>query len=522
MWQAAPGYPALPEPVSSGHFKYGSKGLSVNDFRIETVTPMRVLAAERPWIEAQLRLYGIEFDEEADDEKLREILTEFSRIIKAKRVRTDEIEEFEEGLETQWKEKMKVHRKEVVAWKERYFEELGDPQEQAFLDLHRFMKKYFLDEKGNPDPSKTKEPLELAKTPDGFFKALREVNGLAMRTSRDMTVVGWTEDLNRGLDTAFAKIDCPEHPLHIPTSEANLDVRRFLAKYFLIDGKPAPEKTPEPVLLHSFFDKKYELYAEVKYIDDLQVARTLLGESKYGREIWVVGWNNEPNARLKAIKAELAREKIAYEEETRRREAEQWHARLEPHRQYVMQRKLQELEYMVGSYIIKCDKIMRQWDGPMGLHIARPDSPHGTQAAFELGALEGTMLLSLSENGLFRLRQEAEAAKSLNGDIARKRKAESQGARRLEEITRSGRVYLQWVAKRAGVIQVDEGNQHTGYLDFDVDRITASGTIRVPVADSQPVDFSIYKISDQPSREPRHWSEYKVAKRRGRKPKQGS
>ena len=64
--------PQSPEPVRSGIFTYGKDGLKANGFSPESISELKLLfrknasrarvrAATKPWVMAQLHLYGVSF-----------------------------------------------------------------------------------------------------------------------------------------------------------------------------------------------------------------------------------------------------------------------------------------------------------------------------------------------------------------------------------------------------------------------------------------------------------------------------
>ena len=168
------------------------------------------------------------------------------------------------------------------------------------------MAKYFLDNlHGHPKPDKTKEALMLDSVHESNFEmAVRAIPGLAAHITDRLTVVGWETNLQRGLDAAFAKLSAPDARLHIPTSEANFDLDRFLAKYFLdgLHGKPAPRKTPEPITLYPFFNHRVRLEAAVASIPGLRLCRA---RGMHGTST-IIGWNFD---KVKLQKREIEEEK---------------------------------------------------------------------------------------------------------------------------------------------------------------------------------------------------------------------
>lgn len=139
----------------------------------------------------------------------------------------------------------KVH--EYESWKDQIFKtDARSPTEEACLDIGRFTARYFVDGKGSPCPDKRREPLILGHVDkDKFQSAVRAVRGLAVHITDFTTVVGWETNIESGIDEVFASLSSHGSSLDIPTQEANYDIERFLAKYFLdgLNGNPAPQKT---------------------------------------------------------------------------------------------------------------------------------------------------------------------------------------------------------------------------------------------------------------------------------------
>lgn len=126
-----------------------------------------------------------------------------------------------------------------------------------------------------------------------------------------------------------------------------------------------------------------------------------------------------------------------------------------------------KLEHLTGSYLVRSGLLedYRNQPGPMLLDVLQQKNPRGTTAAFDMGLLEETMLLSLSTDSLKALRQDMEVSSDdsdLDSDwgdygssYGRKRKAKqpSQGQpfkRRLGETPTSNRVYLLWGGREKG------------------------------------------------------------------------
>jgi hypothetical protein len=413
------------------------------------------------------------------------------------------------------------------------FATLGSPSREARFDPRLFLAKYFLGPNGTPDKEKQREALILEDV-DGsdFSKAVQTVPGLLARITRRLTLVGWEDSFERGLDAAFATCSAPGARFHTPTSEANFDLDRFMAKYFLdgLNGKPDPKKTTDPIELYPFFEHLPHLISVVESIPGLHLIQVKGAWSKYT----IVGWDI---AKVMAIRKrhedEREREKAEKEAEKLAQRQKCWHEALQPHRDYVRNYRPPAgpltLDNLVGSYTILCEAIdehLGNYHGELTLEIQRPASANGVVAAFNLGLIEGTMLLALFDDALHRLRdeqppeltyyeEEEEDESDGYGSNSKKRKAsEPSGGqairRRLGETPIPNRVYLQWGGGRVvdAEIEVDQGDEHTGYLDFDASKATARGEWVYPAmwGKERKLAFSIYKRGDQPRETPTNWN----------------
>jgi hypothetical protein len=394
------------------------------------------------------------------------------------------------------------------------------------------MAKYFLDSlHGQPAPDKTNESLVLEYVHESNFeRAVQAIPGLAAHITDRLTVVGWKINLPRGLDAAFAKLSSPDARLHIPTSEANFDLDRFLAKYFLdgLNGKPAPRKTPEPIELYKFFKHRARLQAAVASIPELHLC---LADGVYGTST-IIGWDvDKVKLRKREIEEEKAKKEAKEAAAALAAKEDEWQRALQPHREYIKNRQVPagplKLEHLTGSYVVRCEK-MEDYCGDgevITLDIVQPCNAHGATAAFDFRLVEGTILLALSNDALQLLRQDLEVGSDEEVDPdsddsdgyagPRKRKAKgthtAQGPikRRLGETPKSHRVYLQWAGRDPGTgeIQLDTDNEHTGYLDFDASKASAQGVFAYPsFFGDERLAFMIHKVADQPPKIPDSWS----------------
>lgn len=275
------------------------------------------------------------------------------------------------------------------------FATLETPSREARFDPHLFLAKYFVGPGGAPDKEKQREALILEDV-DGpnFSKAVQAVPGLVAHVTRRLTVVGWEDTFARGLDAAFATYSAPGAKLHIPTAEANFDLDRFMAKYFLdgLNGKPDPKKTTEPLDLYSV-EHLPRLLAVVEAIPGLHLTQT---RGAFNFEHTIIGWDIAKVMYIKK-KHDDDRKREKAEEDARKREHRRqlWHEALEPHRDYMKSYRPPagplKLDDLVGSYTILC-KAIDQWLGnyhcDLTLEIQKPASANGVLAAFNLGLVE--------------------------------------------------------------------------------------------------------------------------------------
>ncbi|GFF28930.1 hypothetical protein IFM61606_00411 [Aspergillus udagawae] len=445
----------------------------------------------------------------------------------------------ERSLAEQYRNLERAREERISRERAAEFAALDSPSREARFDPRLFLAKYFLGPNGAPDKEKQREPLILEDfDKSDFSKAVQAVPGLVARVTRRLTVVGWADTFVRGLDAAFATCSAPGAPLDIPTTEANFDLDRFMAKYFLdgLNGKPDPKKTTEPIELCPFFEHLPRLITVVDSIPGLHLIRV---KGAWNSEYTIVGWDI---AKVMAIKKghEDKREREMAEKEAKKRAERQkcWHKALQPHRDYMKSYRPPagplKLDDLVGSYSILCEAIdehLGNYHDDLTLEIQKPASANGVVAAFNLGLIEGTMLLALSDDALHRLREEQppelayheeeeeeedddEDESDSYGSNSKKRKASgSPGGqairRRLGETPKPNRVYLQWGGRMVDAeIEVDEGDEHTGYLDFDASKATARGEWVYPAmwGKERKLAFSIYKRGDQPRETPRNWN----------------
>lgn len=255
----------------------------------------------------------------------------------------------------------------------------------------------------------------------------------------------------------------------------------------------------------------------VESIPGLHLIRVKDAWSRYT----ILGWDI---AKVIAIKKghEDERERKKAEEEAEKRAQRQkcWHEALQPHRDYMRNYHPPAgplaLDDIVGSYTILCEAIdehLGNYHDELTLEIQKPASANGVVAAFNLDLVEGTMLLALSDDALHRLREEQppeltyyekedeDRSDSYESNSNKRKGSELSGGQAIRrwvgEIPNPNRVYLQWGGRVVlAEIEVDEGNEHTGYLDFDASRATARGEWAYPAlwGKERKIAFSIINV----------------------------
>ncbi|KAK1241394.1 hypothetical protein MKX08_001368 [Trichoderma sp. CBMAI-0020] len=363
----------------------------------------------------------------------------------------------------------------------------------------------------------------------------------------------WSAEKERLDDEAFEKCETPNE-------QACFDVRRFLERYYLTDGKPDPTKTPETLVLHS----------ECRLSDLSWKTRDIPGLHTWSSTYQMmepvtcfIGWDHDEIMRLGKEFSDREREA----EKARRRS--KWEENMEAHKQYLARRQSKEgdaegedekpkpfdLSRLAGSYVIRCDAILDEWDtkttgDTLTMDVA-PSSDDMLVATYNLGIIRGTMTLCLSDDTLKEMfdpedededeDEDSEASMSDEEDEnneekeeddekedgedgvdteepinTNKRKASSkqeededsslqQPAKKRKtatEPTPSRRVYLRLEGYETG-----EGEElhvpDPGYIDFTCnDCIAFEGLMKSLTYVGEKVKFEGYKISDEPQREP--------------------
>ncbi|KAL6904292.1 hypothetical protein GGI43DRAFT_381975 [Trichoderma evansii] len=213
----------------------------------------------------------------------------------------------------------------------------------------------------------------------------------------------WSAEKERMDDEAFEKCETP-------SEQASFDVRRFLDRYYLTDGKPDRSKTPETLGLQ-VENRLNDLTWRIHDIPGLHTSSSSYNVMEPAT--CFIGWDHDEIKRLgrecwdREVEAEKARRKSKWEEH------------METHKKYLasIQPKHEaadgvdegskpfDLDRCIGSYIIRCDEILDGWateqtGDTLSMDISYNCTRGMLLAAYNFGILKGTMTLSLSEDEL--------------------------------------------------------------------------------------------------------------------------
>ncbi|KAL7925236.1 hypothetical protein ACQKWADRAFT_285412 [Trichoderma austrokoningii] len=354
----------------------------------------------------------------------------------------------------------------------------------------------------------------------------------------------WDAERERLDDETFEKCKTP-------SEQASFDTRRFLDRYYLTDGKPDQTKTPETLVLNG----------EGRLSDLSWKIRDIPGLHSWKSTCYImepltcfIGWNRDEITRLGKEFSDREREA----EKARRRS--NWEKNLEAHRDYMARAQLKEedddgedeaskpfdLSRLAGSYVIRCDAILDEWDtkytGDTLTMDISPSSDDMLLASYNFGIIRGTMTLCLSDDRLKEMFDENSWDEDSESDeedendedkedtqgeeddadgidtgepiSGKKRKASldqaedaslQQPAKKRKNDTQPPpphRVYLRlegWETGEGEVLHECDA----GFMDFTGDDCTAfEGLMKTLTYVGGNVKFEGYKVSDEPLREP--------------------
>ncbi|RAK97377.1 uncharacterized protein BO80DRAFT_389676, partial [Aspergillus ibericus CBS 121593] len=520
-------FPKKPVSVKLGPFAYDDYGVTVNGiprassellgrvFPEDSSTASRHKPNKR-WITAQLQHFGLDFQPTDRTTQLRAILENAYKDGQCNCLApaTVSLEKTLSGMYEKMQDNYEVKKQH---WRMTKFAGLTSPSEEALFDASLFMAKYFLtEENGLPDKEKQKEALILQNVVGCQFEnATKGIPGLAVCITSPVTVVGWEDTFSRGMDAGFAKLAETQCPILRCTFEANFDLGRFMAKYFLDgpNGRPDLEKTPDPItLMPKLEERLYEpLAAAVLAIPGLYVRGTI----KKGGVWSFLGWD------IHKIMHELEETNRVGDSERKLNDSlfdTVWSTKLERHSEYLEGRDAPtgplQMADLKGQYIVRCEAIDPWGMEDLWLTIHRKDPRDlGTNAGFFLGDFKGTMLLASSCDALGQTRKAYEARWEkkqppfFSGNPDRNNR-EPSTIRRFEDPSKTTRVYLQWAGTVSKCNHVDDQNVQIGYLDFADSMAEAHGVIMGPAFEGRSYPWSIYKHSDTPGGWASPWTSF--------------
>ncbi|KAI8225783.1 hypothetical protein K4K54_004306 [Colletotrichum sp. SAR 10_86] len=208
-----------------------------------------------------------------------------------------------------------------------------------------------------------------------------------------------------------------------PTIKAAWDMDLFKEHFFLKDGEPDPNVTPEPIVLHDIDPQlMFEIPSMVEEIDGLYLAPGLLN----GKPFAVIGWDREEvkNTGL----AENAKFQSGPTSSSKYVPPKKpWQQAMDDHRKYLSEsaeaaeaRLMAEdileftpkemlLEDAIGSYVVKCPQLQMKYAmyGAV-FHLNIQDHPgmEGRDglltASMSFGVVSGILLLSFSKDTLIK------------------------------------------------------------------------------------------------------------------------
>lgn len=185
-----PRYPA--EDATQGPFSFGSSGFQIDYTSGESGPRLRRLLfpellrnkkarklaqddasmIDRPWIKAQLQHCGIDFSPNIDPFKAKaSLLTSVAhglcdavppQVLKIKAT----LKEQYKGMMEDYRDRMKAYHVQELPTRIQKFEACASLTEEAECDASLFLRKYFLDEDGNPDRTKTPDLILLPRYAD--------------------------------------------------------------------------------------------------------------------------------------------------------------------------------------------------------------------------------------------------------------------------------------------------------------------------------------------------------------------
>jgi hypothetical protein len=207
------------------------------------------------------------------------------------------------------------------------------------------------------------------------------IPGLVCHKTKYVTLVGWAESITfAALDfelEQLASAVTKRYKIDVPSEEANMDIDRFMAKYFwssYANRVPNQAKTPEPLRfkIQAFGDGKPEakLKAGVSSTPGLRFESSLglFGTLSLGgpTKYLVVGWGAERVRRvIQALEQERRKMQVEKQAEEKAREEEEDAKFWRPHTGFMPTYRSTSEPLTLGDrkswYMVKCDKLSGEW-----------------------------------------------------------------------------------------------------------------------------------------------------------------
>ncbi|KAL6816164.1 hypothetical protein V8C40DRAFT_269537 [Trichoderma camerunense] len=327
----------------------------------------------------------------------------------------------------------------------------------------------------------------------------------------------WRAEMKRRDDEAFERCKTP-------SERAAFDPQRFIDMYFLTDGEPDMAKTTEALALDGL-DRGWKLQDAARKVPGLHT--------------WGVGYLEARKICIDGTEA-------------------LWKEQLERHQKYVDQvqskgangmnqhSEVFNLDRCQGSYVVRCDEITEGWLDTLKGHTLTMDISSGKgstrRAAYDFGIIEGTMILSLSEDAFQALdslyseassgdengededqddedkdRDDTDLQISTNGkkrkpgnDLQAQGTGHTSAKRRKTRLlpSPSRRVYFRLHGRETGEGEVLP-YPDSGHIDYLSDDCTSfAGVVYALTHVGNNVEFRGYRVSDKPRVKPEPWETF--------------
>ncbi|KAK3990916.1 hypothetical protein QBC44DRAFT_288015 [Cladorrhinum sp. PSN332] len=561
-----PTRPKSPQPAGTSPFTYGPRGFLANTFPRESVETLQKLFMKpfnpntqvppvnptqhtRSWFLGQLNHYGISFWRTAELGDLRMILETAVRNGSVKEPLPKKVAEAEKKLKAEWERRVDEFRGKLETWMrecERGVQINSSAAAAGAGVTTGWSGEWFLNKNGDRVLTQKSVVLERVQDLEGLKREVAKIEGLKVHVNAFKSVVGWEGDeFEQVVNGIFesVKVEAVNAGASVPTAEAHFDLERFVAKYFLdgIGGRPAPQKTPEPVALEAWFggfDAKARLAETAGRVEGLNVEWFYARGNPSGDKAFV-GWGERPLREVELLKEWLSKQgrgtaNVVMQEVVSSAHREKgWANVIQPHFAYCQGRPPPSwpfcLKDLVGSYLVQCPFIETHWGGQPGemtldVSVSSSEEP-GLIAAMNFHFVKGTMIIASTEEELEVLTNALLWDEEDEGDRLRGR-----GGNRLKQRIHSqkphprkwkpGRLLVEWMGRQVGEgnVEIDPDNRNLGHIDFDmIMRTGGRGELLYPSFQRLPFEFLIYKISDEPRKQAEAWSTFCPRDEFGRK-----